>query len=228
MDQRNLMVKPVKLVIVGAGGLGREVLATVRACNEVNKRWNVVGFLDSNPQLAGREVAGLRVLGDDDWGHKNNDSALRFFCAIGNSEGRAQVVEKLSAMKCRFASVVYPGVRIPESVEIGAGTVIMAGTQFTADAKIGAHSIIYLNCSITHDVAVGDFCLIPSGCNLSGGVVLETGVQLGTGVSILPGCRIGEWAKIGAGSIVTNDIPARSTAVGTPCRVIKQGNDDRT
>jgi sugar O-acyltransferase (sialic acid O-acetyltransferase NeuD family) len=223
MDRRNLMPKPVKLVIVGAGGLGREVLATVRACNEVREQWNVLGFLDSNPHIADREVDGLRVLGGDDWCRKNNDSSLRFFCAIGNSEGRAQVVENLSAMKCKFTSVVHPAVRIPDSVEVGAGTVIMAGTHFTTDAKIGAHSIIYLNCSITHDVDVGDFCLIPSGCNLSGGVVLETGVQLGTGVSILPGRRIGEWAKIGAGSIVTDDIPARSTAVGTPCRVIKQG-----
>jgi sugar O-acyltransferase (sialic acid O-acetyltransferase NeuD family) len=217
------MPNPVKLVIVGAGGLGREVLATACACNEVRKQWNVLGFLDSNPHLAGREVAGLRVLGGDDWCHKNKGDSLRFFCAIGNSEGRAQVVEKLSAMKCKFSSVVHPDVRIPESVEIGAGTVIMAGTQFTTDAKIGAHCIIYLNCSIAHDVDVEDFCLVPSGCNLSGGVVLETGVQLGTGVSILPGRRIGEWAKIGAGSVVTSDIPARSTAVGTPCRVIKQG-----
>ena len=227
MHRRNLMPKPVKLVIVGAGGLGREVLATVRACNEVRKQWNVLGFLDSNPHLVGREVAGLHVLGGDDWCLKNNDSSLRFFCAIGNSQGRARVVEKLSTMKCTFASVIHPAVRIPPSVEFGAGTVIMAGTQFTTDAKIGAHCIIYMNCSITHDVDVSDFCLIPSGCNLSGGVVLETGVQLGTGVSILPGRRIGEWAKIGAGSVVTNDLPARSTSVGVPCRVIKQGNDNR-
>ena len=100
----------------------------------------------------------------------------------------------------------------------------MAGTQFTTDANVGSHVVIYLNCSITHDVEIGDFCVIAPGCNLSGGAVLEKGVQLGTGASILPRRRIGAWAIIGAGGVVADDVPANSTAVGIPCRVIKSSN----
>jgi sugar O-acyltransferase (sialic acid O-acetyltransferase NeuD family) len=211
-----------KIVIVGAGGLGREVLATVKARNAVRKEWDILGFLDSDRSLAGVEVGGVPVLGGDDWCRNHNDKSLRFICAIGNPKARSQVVEKLSAMNCEFTSVLHPNVQVPESVQVGVGTVIMAGTQFTTDASIGSHVVIYLNCSITHDVHVSDFCLIPSGCNLSGASILETGVELGTGVSVLPRRRIGAWAIIGAGSIVIDDIPANSTAVGTPCRVISQ------
>jgi sugar O-acyltransferase (sialic acid O-acetyltransferase NeuD family) len=214
--------RPAKLVIVGAGGLGREVLATARACNAVREQWEVLGFLDSDKALWGIVIGGAPVVGGDEWCRNHHDGSVRFICAIGNPRARSRVVEKLSAMNCRFASVVHPDVQIPESVEIGVGTVIMAGTQFTTDAKIGSHVVVYLNCSITHDVRVADFCLIPSGCNLSGAAVLEAGVELGTGVSILPGRRVGAWAIIGAGSVVAEDIPANSTAVGTPCRVIKQ------
>lgn len=211
-----------KLVIVGAGGLGREVLATVRACNAVGKGWNLLGFLDSDEKLLGSMVGGAPVLGGDNWCQMNNDESLLFICAIGNPRARSRTVEKLSALSCKFTSVLHPDIRIPESIQIGVGSVIMAGTHFTTDAKIGSHVVVYLNCSITHDVSVGDFCLIPSGCNLSGASVLETGVELGTGVSILPRRRIGAWTIIGAGSVVTEDIPAESTAAGTPCRVIKQ------
>lgn len=210
------------IVIVGAGGLGREVLTTLRACNTARKDWDVLGFLDPDPKLAGSRVGGIPVLGDDDWCTRNGDRSVHYLCAIGNPRVRSRVVGKLSDMNCKFAAVVHPQVQVPESVQIGEGTVVMAGTQFTTDAKIGSHVVIYLNCSITHDVSIGSFCTIPPGCHLSGACCLETGVELGAGVIVLPQRRIGAWAVIGAGSVVIDDIPADSTAVGVPCRVIKQ------
>jgi|ERR1051326_4089087 sugar O-acyltransferase (sialic acid O-acetyltransferase NeuD family) len=216
------MTELTRIVIVGAGGLGREVLATLRVANAARKQANVLGFLDSTPGLFGTEVSGIPVLGDDTWCRNNSDSSLRFICAIGDPKIRYQVVNKLSAMNCKFASVVHPDVRIPNSVKIGDGTVIMAGTQFTTDVTIGSHVVVYVNCSITHDVRVGDFCVIPSGCTLSGESVLEEGVLLGAGVNVLPRKRIGAWAIIGAGSVVTRDIPGNTTAVGVPCRVIHE------
>jgi len=211
-----------KIVIIGAGGLGREVLATLRACNEARREWDVLGFLDPDPKFTGSKVGGIPVHGGDGWCTTNSDPSVRYVCAIGNPRMRSRVVEKLSEMNCKFAAVVHPQVQVPESVQIGVGTVVMAGTQFTTDAKVGSHVVIYLNCSITHDVSIGDFCTIPPGCHLSGACSLETGVELGTGVSVLPRRRIGAWAVIGAGSVVIDDIPADSTAVGVPCRVIKQ------
>jgi len=220
------MDRPVKLVIVGAGGLGREVLATARDCNMIRKQWEILGFLDSDERLSGTLVGGVPVLGGDEWCRNHHDESMRFVCAIGSPRTRSRVVERLSASNCRFASVVHPEVRIPKSVAIGLGTVIMAGTKFTVDATIGSHVVVYLNCAITHDVSIGDFALIPSGCSLSGAVVLEEGVQLGSHVSVLPSRRIGAWSVIGAGSVVVQDIPAGCTAVGVPCRVIKNTSNE--
>ncbi|HKT87317.1 MAG TPA: acetyltransferase [Candidatus Sulfotelmatobacter sp.] len=213
------MSKLKDIVILGAGGLGREILALIEACNAEHEEWNVLGFLDSDPNLAGSAVSAYRVLGNDEWRGHSHDSVW-FVCAIGDPRVRCEVAKRFSAMGCRFASLIHPDVEIPKSVQIGAGAVVMAGTRFTIDAKIGSHVVIYINCSITHDVEIADFCMIAPGCNLSGGAVLEEGVQLGTGVSILPRRRVGAWALVGAGSVVTRDIPANSTAVGVPCRPI--------
>jgi sugar O-acyltransferase (sialic acid O-acetyltransferase NeuD family) len=210
------------IAIIGAGGLGREVLAAIAACNDTCKEWNVVGFLDSNRSLVGSKVGGVTILGSDDWRPRSSDDSLWFVCAVGDPKARFRIVEKLSAQGCKFATIVHPDVRVPSSVRIGAGTVVMAGTRFTTDVNIGCHVVVYLNCAITHDVEIGDFCMIAAGCNLSGGAVLETGVQLGTAASVLPRRRIGAWTTIGAGSVVTDDIPRESTAVGVPCRVLQK------
>lgn len=213
------MSKLKDIVILGAGGLGREILALIEACNGKHEEWNVLGFLDADPNLSGSTVSGRRVLGNDDW-HPQSLDSVWFVCAIGDPRVRCQVVKKFSAMGCSFASLIHPDVAIPKSVRIGSGTVVMAGTRFTVDATIGSHVVVYINCSITHDVEIDDFCMLAPGSSLSGGAVLEQGVQLGTGVSVLPRRRIGEWAIVGAGSVVTRDIPANSTAVGVPCRPI--------
>jgi galactoside O-acetyltransferase len=59
-------------------------------------------------------------------------------------------------------------------------------------------------------------------------VVLESNVWLGAGVTVLPGVTIGENSVVGAGSVVTKDIPANSVAYGTPCKVVREigGHDD--
>lgn len=86
-------------------------------------------------------------------------------------------------------------------------------------------------------VFIGDGCLISSHCVISSAthpkdparraevigapVRLERGVWLGAGVLVLPGVTIGEEAIIGAGAVVTKDVPARAVCVGNPARVIQ-------
>lgn len=57
-------------------------------------------------------------------------------------------------------------------------------------------------------------------------VRIESGVWLGAGAIVLPGVTIGENSVIGAGSVVTKDIPANVVAVGNPCRVLREINEN--
>jgi len=59
-------------------------------------------------------------------------------------------------------------------------------------------------------------------------VVIEDNVWIGSSVSILPGVRIGHRAAIGAGSVVTRDIPSYALAAGNPARVIRYLNMDKS
>jgi acetyltransferase-like isoleucine patch superfamily enzyme len=57
--------------------------------------------------------------------------------------------------------------------------------------------------------------------NLGGGSTLEAGVFAGTCATVLPRVQVGENTTIGAGTVVTRDLPANCTAVGVPAKVIK-------
>ncbi len=60
------------------------------------------------------------------------------------------------------------------------------------------------------------------------GITIEDGAWIGAGAAILDGVRVGKGAVVGANAVVTRDVPARSLAVGSPARVIRQLDRDRT
>lgn len=213
------------LVIIGAGGLGREIFAVCDAANQETPRLNVLGFVDDNVN-GDVPGTGRRVLGGLDWIQRNaGKNSMRFICGVGNTRSRKRLVQQCMQYGCIFSTVVHPDVVVPPDVAVGTGTVIMAGTRFTTNIRIGSHVVIYLNCSITHDVVIGDYSVVTSGCNLSGSVILEEGVHLGTGASVIEGRRLGAGCIIGAGSVVIRDILPAVTAAGVPCRVLKKHSD---
>lgn len=57
-------------------------------------------------------------------------------------------------------------------------------------------------------------------------IVIEDKVWIGSNAVVLPGVRIGYGSVIGAGSVVSRDVPPMSVAVGTPCRVLRRVTDE--
>ena len=115
------------LLLVGAGGLAREVLAAVTAGNSVRPEWNVLGFCDDDPAQHGRLIDGLPVLGPVDAVHEHPDAAV-VICAANtrNHASRKLIGERLGLPAERYATVVHP------TASIGAGTAIGAGSVFLA------------------------------------------------------------------------------------------------
>jgi acetyltransferase-like isoleucine patch superfamily enzyme len=116
------------------------------------------------------------------------------------------------------------------SLTIGADTHIQPRCQFTAyvgSIEIGSGVQIAPNCSFypyNHSFAPGEL-IKNQPLKTKGGIVLEDDVWLGVGVIVLDGVRIGKGAAAGAGSVVTQDIPEETIAVGIPARVVKRRAD---
>lgn len=112
------------------------------------------------------------------------------------------------------------------SLTIGADTHIQPRCQFSAykaPIQIGCSVQIGSNCafySYNHGIAPGKL-IKEQPLETKGGITIEDDVWLGFGVIVLDGVRIGRGAVIGAGSVVTHNIPAGAIAVGIPARVVK-------
>ena len=148
-------------------------------------------------------------------------SSLKFVVAIGNNQIRKSIVLKLGLPNHSYISLIHETAVISSSASIGQGTVIMAHATINADAWVGNHTIINTGGIIEHDNRIGDYVHIAPRATLTGSVNVKEGTMIGAGATIIPGKSIGEWTIIGAGATVISDIPANSTAVGTPARITK-------
>jgi acetyltransferase-like isoleucine patch superfamily enzyme len=119
------------------------------------------------------------------------------------------------------------------SVSIGPDTHVQPRCIFSAFLSpivVGSGVQIAPNCSFypyDHGFALG-VPIQEQPLQTRGGIVIEDDSWLGVGVTVLDGVRIGRGSVIGAGSIVTHDIPAGSIAAGVPARVVKMRGDTAT
>jgi len=216
------MLSMKNLVIIGAGGFGREVAWLVERINRINPTWNLIGFIDDDEKLHGNIIGGYPVLGDYKWFNNHSDEVYAV-CAIGSPKTRRKIIQRLEQVK--FATIIDPDVIMSDRVKIGEGSIICAGTIITVDIKIGSHVIINLDCTVGHDAVLKDFVTLYPSVNISGNTVLEECVEMGTGSQIIQGLKVGEGTIVGAGAVVVKELPRGCTAVGSPAGIIKFHGD---
>lgn len=210
-----------KLFIFGAGGFGREVLWLAKRINEVQKIWDIQGFVDDNEIFHGSKLDDYPIVGGCDYLARMNED-VDVVIAIGCARVKKMVAEKLSQYEnVHFATLIDPSAILSERVNIGEGSIICAGTIMTVDIIIGKHVIINLDCTVGHDVIIGDYVTVYPSVNISGNVIVGNNSELGTGTQIIQGKTIGQQSIIGAGSVVIRDVPDQCTAVGSPAKPIK-------
>jgi len=211
-----------KVAIVGGGGFAREVLDILMATNAISPQYDIQGYIDEDRQRWGCVLNGYPVLGGFDWLQGEQNADIRLVFGVGSPAVRRRLVLKAAAHGSRFCNVIHPSAVLTPFVELGEGTVICAGATLTNQIRLGSHVHVNLQCTIGHDCKIDDYCTLAPGVHVSGNVLIETGCDVGTGAAIIQGLTVGEWSVVGAGAVVTRDVPANSTTVGVPARVIKE------
>jgi acetyltransferase-like isoleucine patch superfamily enzyme len=148
----------------------------------------------------------------------------------------------------RSHTVIYAGNTIGAGLQTGHHVVIREGNMIGDHVSIGTHSIVEHHVQIGAGVRlhsrvfVPEYSILEDGCWLGPGVVvtnarypiskgakdrlvgahIEAGAIIGANATLLPGIRIGTRALVGAGAVVTKDVPPRAVVVGNPAKIIKQ------
>lgn len=212
------------IYIIGAGGFGREVAWLIERINEIDRKWNVQGYIDDDKEKWNKKEGDLPVLGGCEYLIEKSMSTRKkcyAVCAVGSSRIRKTIIEKLKNSNVFFATLIDPSVIVSRDVKLGEGTIICAGTIITVNVSIGNHVIINLDSTLGHDDFVADYVTIFPSVNVSGMVSLGECVELGTGVQVIQGKKIVENVIVGAGSVVIRDIDYAGTYVGIPTKKIK-------
>src|SRR5437870_13191884 len=116
------------LIILGAGGFGRETAQAVAAINDESPAFELLGFLDDGPGLAGADVDGVPVLGPmSDVGRYPEAMVVVTTGSPRNYFSRKRIVERLGLPLERYATVVHPAASLARSVMVGPGSVLLAG-----------------------------------------------------------------------------------------------------
>ena len=208
----------LNIIIIGAGGHGQVVADILLAGLKVGRELRPVGYADDDPGLAGQTRLGLPVLGRlarlSEWPHQ------AVVLGIGANATRHRLAEQLKAQGERLVSALHPSAILGTGVEIGTGTVICAGVVVNPGTWLGEGVILNTACSVDHHNRLGDYAHIAPGAHLGGDVEIGAGTLIGIGATVMPQRRVGAWSTVGAGAVVTRNLPSGVTAVGVPARVV--------
>lgn len=211
------------LVILGAGGPGKDTLGIVREINKrssVEQRFDCIGFLDNDESKWGEEIHGIEVLGsveiasdfDIDVQFVNTIGGASYFWKIPDIISNAGVADK------RFTSIIHPDAYVSDSASISNGSVIYPGSQVFEDANIGKHVMIK-GARIGHDQEVGHYARIEGGVCMVSNAKLGKCCYLGLNSTIRE--PVGNFAQIGMGSVVVNEVPDKEVFAGNPAEYIR-------
>lgn len=217
-----------RIVVLGAGGFGRETLDVLEAMIAAGADLELVGVVDAGPRAVELErlaARGVRFLGGEDEWLPAADGDERFVVAIGAPEIRRRVTERLRASGLRAATLIHPSAVIGTQAQVGEGVVITAGVQVSTNVTLGDHVHLNPACIIGHDAVLAEHVSVNPGAIVSGNVTVETGTLLGAGSVVLQGLTVGAGATVGAAACVTRDVAAGTTVVGVPARVQAKDTD---
>ena len=204
------------LVIIGAGGFGREVAWLVQDINENSPTWNVVGFLDDNPDaLARHECEHSVICAVSEFQEWN---AVHAVCAVGDPKTRKAIVQSLTDHRPTWATLRHPTAAIGPAVHVGARTVLCRNTIVSVHATLAAHVHVNFQSIVGHDATLDDFCTLGCQVNVSGNCTLREGAFMGSGSTSLPGATMERWARVGANIVVLQHVPENATILGVPGR----------
>ena len=217
--QENKKGKNIKynIVIVGAGGFGREVYLWAKDSFDFTK-YQIKGFLSNNKSDLDNYDVKVGIIGDPDYYEiKEND---RFLFAIGNIETKKRLVKKLKNKGAKFLTLIHPTAIVVNTGKIGEGVVICPFCLVSDNAQLDDFVMMNAYATCGHDVKVGKYSILSPYVALNGFVVLEDEVFLGTHATVLAHKKVGYQSKVSANSVVMRDVPPNRIVFGVPGRAI--------
>lgn len=207
-----------QLIIIGAGGMGRDIYWSARGCYGYGEDFIIKGFLDDDlssqdgfedyPPLLGT-IDGYEIQEDD-----------VFTCSMGNVQTKAVVCDKLKAKGAKFYTLINKTAIVHERTVLGEGTYVGEFALIGTEASIGENCLIQAYSIIGHDCKIGDYARIDTHSVIIGGVVIEKRATVHTAAVVSHKVVVGEDATVAACSFVIRKVKKGTTVTGNPAKLL--------
>ena len=214
----------MNVVVIGAGGHGREVAEIVHQQTRRDEDTRLLGFIDEDGTVHGQARDHLPILGGWSWFDGVDRNDVRVICAVGSPPDCRRLVQKARDLGLAFVSAVSPLAHVSSLARLGHGVTIFPHVVVNTGVQIGNYSILNLAVTVSHDSKVGAYCNLNPGVHVAGNVSIGEGCYIGMGSTIIQNRSIGPWTIVGAGAAVVRDLDANVTAVGVPAKIMKRGS----
>lgn len=214
------MASQERLILVGAGGFGRELYFWAGDCHQAGTLPALAGFIDDVMQeMPGYDLP--RLGGVQDYTPASGDL---FLVALGEPAKKRRVVESLQARGGRFATLRHPTTTVVRTASIGEGVIMCPYTMAMPDARIERFVTLINYSGIGHDSVCGEFTTLSSLVDVTGNVRIGRDVMIGSGARILPKLTVGDRATVGAGSIVVRSVKPGMTVFAAPAKSLSMAS----
>lgn len=202
------------LIIIGAGGKGREIFECVKEINRVSPTWNMLGFLSDYPDALNGYECDAKIIGEiQDWQPEGEE---KYVLAINNPKDRERLAKMFLERGAEFVTLISPRATIQSHVTIGRGSIILGCAVVLDNTHIGEFAIIG-GSLVGNGATIGDFCNTNGYANVTN-ATLGNRVMVGSHAVILNGRKVGDDALIYAGSIVFTNVKAGTKVMGNPAK----------
>jgi len=211
--------KPVDIVIVGAGGFGRELHTWLADCWPA-AAFRVKGYLGREKETVEHDGQRFPILADPEAYHPTAEE--RLVLAIGDVASRRRVVETIAGRGGQFLTVIHPTAVVAPSAAIGVGVIVYPCAVVANAACLEDFVVLNNYASAGHDSRIGRFSVLSPYATLNGAAALEEEVFMGTHSTVGPGVTIGRGSRISANSAALKDTPAASMVFGVPGKIVRR------
>ena len=204
------------LIIIGGGGMGKEIYYTATHSIGYGTEYDIKGFLDDNIHSLDGFQGYPPVLNTiHDYQPEKDDV---FTCSIGNVSVKRALCELIKSKGGQFQTVIHKDAQIRENAKIGDGTIIDCYAIIGSDAVVGENCLVQAYSVVAHDCVVGDYSRIDVRALMVGGVKAGNNVTIHTNAVISHKVELGDNSTVAAMSFVIRSVKTGTTVMGNPAK----------
>lgn len=208
-----------RLIVVGAGGFGREIVCWAEDCYAAGTLPKLAGFIDDKVEaLPGYDVERIGTF--QDYAPQAGD---QFVLAVGNPHKKRRMAESIKERGGNFATLVHPSCTVVRTATMAEGVILCPQSMLMPDSRAECFVTILNFSGIGHDSVAGEFTTLSSLVDITGSVTVGREVFIGAGARLLPGINVGDRAVIGAGATVVRSVKADTTVYAVPAKTLRMG-----